>query len=568
MFSSVMLREKTKVTDFYGGPNAWDATMRTIEASSGRFTCMASSGHRIAAACEDGSVGVYDSVTGALRLSLNPGGPVLAVRGSPDGSMLFCAHQGPLITVWDIQTGGLIHTFAMESQAENIAICSMGRYLACGLSDGTVKIWEVESKTEISTPGSGLPVTHLCWLEPGEQLVVARGSSAQIWDVVGRRVLRSFTVQGRICGVVYAQKLNRFAIATTSEAKSTIMVIDPRTGKSFTNGTSQRISCLAFSPITEDFVCSIDAPGLELFSVAERSWRHFDHPATITSVSTLSNGAAVVTGSSIQLLSLDEGHGPPQQPTFSTLDVHVFDEGNIIAIIPTSRDYITLLDSATMSTLLTTPARAWTTSTGRLPILCASLTRRIAVFCFDDYRETCLELWRFGDKAPVWINQMSPMLKVASGISPSGSRLVVLKNNGPCTDVGTWNIGDGRPEAFSLIRRNWPSHPLEIKFESEDKFYSYHDTCRIPFTISPLTTPGVCSHSITRGEQQPLDERRRIHCDVDDAHEWVVSFSKRICWIPPVYIGSDRRCHWWAGDTLIMFGQDGVLRKLTFRVPS
>src|SRR5258708_139554 len=87
------LHGKTRVTGFYGRPDTWGVVVRTITAGSKRFTFMTTFGHRIAAACDDGTVGIYDSITGVLRLSLSPTDPVQVIRGSPDGSALFCAHR-------------------------------------------------------------------------------------------------------------------------------------------------------------------------------------------------------------------------------------------------------------------------------------------------------------------------------------------------------------------------------------------------------------------------------------------------------------------------------------------
>ena len=60
---------------------------------------MATFGHKIAAASDNGTVGIYDSDTGVLRLSLSLPDPAQAIQGSSDGSMLFCAHKTPSITV-------------------------------------------------------------------------------------------------------------------------------------------------------------------------------------------------------------------------------------------------------------------------------------------------------------------------------------------------------------------------------------------------------------------------------------------------------------------------------------
>ena len=514
----------------------------------------------IAAACDDGSVGIYDSVTGALRLSLNPGDLVKAMRGTPDGSTLLCAHQRFSVTAWDIQTGGLIHTFVPEREVEDIAVSLTGRYLACGLFNG-VKVWEVANKSEVSDFRSSSPVTHLCWLEREEQLVFTSKGLVHMWDVVARKILSNLVLKGSVRGVVYSQKLHTLAIVTTSEAESIITLVDSRKR---TRRTSRQISCFTFSQITKQLVCGTSTPGLELFSVPACKRRRFDHPAAIASVSVLPNGTAVanITGTGIQLLSLDQRHTPPRQPTTSILTVYTFDEGNIIAVVPTNRDRITLFESATMSPLLTIPAGSHKISTDLPPILCASLRHRIAFRSFQGRNLAYLEMWRFGSGTPAW--SRSPMygMALAGGILESGSRFMTLTSYGLYTYVETRNTEDGRTDSLCKFRWDLSLHPLEIKFESEHKFYSYHDTYRIPFIISTSNSLSN-ARSVTRGEKQPLDERR--YYDVDDAHEWVVCCSERICWIPPGYIGSGPCCHWWAGNMLIMFGQDRVLRSLTFR---
>ena len=520
-------------------------------------------GHWIAASSSDYTVAIYDSVTGALRLHLSPGGIVYAISGSPDGSTLFCVHNKASITVWDIQTGGIIHTFTPESRVENIAICSNGCYLACGSIDGSVKIWEVANKSEVATFDSGTPVTRLCWLEPGKQLLVAGRESAEVWDVVARRVLWNFTTNYEICGVAYAQRLDRFAIATTSKVQSTITVVDPHTGTSFIHNIPRHMLSLAFSPVTNEFVCSLGSHGVGLFSVPARGWRQFDHPFEITSVSTLLNGTVVAEGvaSGIQLLSLDEGYPLPQQSIVPEGRVYTLDEGNIVVLDPESeaRGPVVLLETATMSKLPNIPP--WTLN-NRNPsnILCASLKHRIAVQ-YGPY----LQLWRFGDETASWTDHIMQESRWIGGISPNGSRLAAISHSDTIARVRAWDVENGTRVADIRVGLPWFTHPLKIKFESEDKFYSHHATFRVPFTISGCW---VIHH--IRHEHLPPAKQPQRRYDVDDSREWIIGFSKRVCWIPPEYIRRDEYedCYCWVGNTLIMAGQDGVVRKLTFRESS
>jgi WD40 repeat protein len=53
------------------------------------------------------------------------------------GPPLFFAHPFS-VTMWDVQTGGLIHTFTTQSEIKDIAVSTSGDYIACGSSDGSV----------------------------------------------------------------------------------------------------------------------------------------------------------------------------------------------------------------------------------------------------------------------------------------------------------------------------------------------------------------------------------------------------------------------------------------------
>jgi len=534
---------------------------------------MAIIGHKIAAACDDGTVGIYDSITGALKLSLSPGHPVKAVAGSPDGSMLFCTHErSPSITMWDVQTGGLIHTFPLKSQVKATAISLNGRYLACGLTNGSVNVWEVANRMECPAFGNGWPVMHLCWLEPEERLAVVDAVSLRIWGVITGMVLYTFRMPDPVCGTTYSQKLNQLAIATSSGAESIITTIDLRTGTSSAScRIQQRLSCLAFSRTTKELVCGMQTHGLQLFNIPMKRWRQFDHPATITSVSTLSNGTVVVNaaGSGIQLLSLDSGYAPSRQPITPALTVHPADQERIITIVPTTHDHIILLEIATMRQLTRIPAQGDRVSLANHTVIpCASLVKLMAVYCFIEGGKKNLQLWKFGHQLlPEWTVETDELPPIAR-ISPRSARLVTFHVVHDKSYFRIRDMGNGGLLANLLL--DHPVPPLDVTFDSEDLFYSLHETHRILYVfVTPSAVPvsesGTPNHLITCKGQVPLASQPwKREFFVDDSHEWVVSGSQRICWIPPGYIGSAQGSYCWVGSTLVMAGQDGTLRKFIF----
>ena len=570
-----------KITEFHGRPNAWGIILRTITATSKRVTCMTTFGHKIAGAYDDDTVAIYDSVTGVLQLSLNPGNPVQAIRGSPGGSILFCAQKTPSITVWDIQTGGLIHTFILDRNPEDIAVSLGGRYLACGLPDGSVKVWVVTNKMEGAAIWKSSSATRFCWLKPEEQLAVSTGASALVWDIVAGTLLHSFTIRYPIHHMVYSRKFNRLAMVTTSESglRNAVEIVNFQPGTTTTINHAQRdLTCFAFSQTAEQLVFGKKTGGLRLFNFPTQRWGNIEHPDAIKSVSPLPNGTVVAhfAGSGVQLLSLDGGHATSQRlDTISALHLHSLDQEKIIAILSASRNCIVLLEAAELSQLLQIPVpKTHTSPIDHTHVFCASIGNRMAVCYFEASRKYHMQLWRWGPrgKGPglAWTVEIGGSPSIG-GISPSGVRIVTFYNAGNQTCVCAWNTF-GELEARLRVD---PIHPLDITFGSNTLFYSYHDTYRVPYVLTipdrsvpptPSPEPTTPRH-LSAHYPMPLIDRSQGRYDVDDAHEWVVSNSKRICWIPPVYIGSVQPSYCWAGSSLFMAGQDGTLRRLTFQGP-
>jgi hypothetical protein len=112
----------------------------------------------------------------------------------------------------------------------------------------------------------------------------------------------------------------------------------------------------------------------------------------------------------------------------------------------------------------------------------------------------------------------------------------------------------------------------DIIFDSETRFYLKIDApgqhIQIPFDITaPL--PGWVSHTITKGEPMPLSEPRATPpYTLDPNCEWVLDTqSRKICWISPGNLRRGNGGHFWAGLSLVMVGDDGVVRKVSFKEP-
>jgi len=176
----VVDNQLSPVTAFSGAPHSWGLLLRTIDVRPRQLTCIATSVHRIVAACED-TVIIYDAVTGVVLQSISAPETVIKVQGSPDGSALFFGHSLS-VTMWDVQTGGLIHTFTAQSPINDITVSTTGDHIACGLSNGSIKYWGIHTKEEGKSFGGSQPVVTMCWLAPLE-LAVATQTSVYIHNI-------------------------------------------------------------------------------------------------------------------------------------------------------------------------------------------------------------------------------------------------------------------------------------------------------------------------------------------------------------------------------------------------
>ena len=299
-----------------------------------------------------------------------------------------------------------------------------------------------------------------------------------------------------------------------------------------------------------------------MVDISTGCWKHFDFPTTVASVSTLSNGTVVVNaaGSGIQMLRLGQEPSSPQQPT-PLLTAYPLDKGRIIATVPTTDDRIIFLGTATMSQVFSIlTQKGLSVAAGHTVVLCASLENKIAVCCLKGWTNSGLGMWEFSHGYPQW-TYSEPILPSVGNLSPAGTRLVTYGRDSDRRGcVGIWDMHCGKPSAWTETD---DPPPIDIIFDSEVRFYLYGNTHREPYVINTVSqTDDPTIDSITRYTKQQLDgqvlEERYF---LDDGREWVICGSKRICWVPPGYIGSS---HCWAGSSLVMVGQDGTLRKLTF----
>ena len=577
---SVIDDRLSRVTTFSGAPVTWGLLLRTIDVRPGQLTCIATSVRMIVAACGD-AVTIYDAVTGVLRQSLHAPEVVTKIQGSPDGSILFFGHSLS-VAMWDVQTGGLIHTFTTRSLINDIAVSTTGDHIACGLSDGSVAFWNVHTKEEGKGFGDGRPVVTIRWISPLE-LVVATRNSVYIRDVAVDKTSNSFPISDPVWGMVYLADGHEFVVGTSQPGEGvdqelcTLETIKCEVGHIWVRkepGTpleqrsSAHIGPLRYpTAVGKEIVCITPPSGVQSFNTRSHDWT--SSPPLLgaaASVIVSSNGNLVVqTKDSIQIFSIDVLASNEAHENVRPSHVYPLGKEHIVCLLQPNR-HLTLLELETLRELR--PDKDTPPLSSLLTNQSPSGHGLVAEFGFS----AVVQAWQSGTPLPgrtEAAEEDTPLI----GLSPNHTRVVTVYES-PRQELRVKDVPGGIILAnLSLEDADFEAGEVyDITFDSETRFYLKIDRpgwhAQIPHDI--IASPsGLHSYTITRGEPAPFSEPRATPPYTLDANcEWVTDAeSRKICWIPPGTIRRGNGGHFWAGLSLVMVGDDGVVRKLTFEEP-
>ncbi|WP_323138564.1 MULTISPECIES: helix-turn-helix domain-containing protein [unclassified Streptomyces] len=106
---------------------------------------------------DNGTIRLWDVMTGKLRTTFDGALDVQSVVFSPDGQTLASGTLDGTARLWDVTTGNLRATLTGHTNGvSSLAFSPDGRTLASGGEDGTVRLWDVD------LPGPAEAITRIC----------------------------------------------------------------------------------------------------------------------------------------------------------------------------------------------------------------------------------------------------------------------------------------------------------------------------------------------------------------------------------------------------------------------
>ena len=170
----------------------------SLEGHTGAVHSMSfsSDGKTLASGAYDNMVKLWNVELGT-NIAIFPGGRSMSF--SSDGTTLASAWKDT-VKLWDVTTQQVIATLSHTSFVHSVSFSSNGGILASGLEDGTIKLWNIETKESITTLEGHTDRVHSVSFSADGTLLVSGSDDNRIklWDIKTKENIT--TLEGHTAG--------------------------------------------------------------------------------------------------------------------------------------------------------------------------------------------------------------------------------------------------------------------------------------------------------------------------------------------------------------------------------
>ena len=203
-----------------------------------RAIAISSDGQTLVSASADQTIKLWNLKTGALLRTIAidaTDGIVQTLLISVDGQRLATATNRNTVQLWDAQTGRLIRTLVdQENQATSqrapipLAFSPDAQTLATADTDHSVKIWNAHSGARIITlKGHTQPLLGLAFSPDGQRLASSDGKTGQLWNLATYHTVHSFDLDHSIGHPIQLDNLGQVAFSPDGKTLSTSTLLLP-----------------------------------------------------------------------------------------------------------------------------------------------------------------------------------------------------------------------------------------------------------------------------------------------------------------------------------------------------
>jgi WD40 repeat protein/tRNA A-37 threonylcarbamoyl transferase component Bud32 len=302
--------------------------LRTLKGHTKEVTCVVYSpdGKQVASSSDDGTIKVWDAVTGRVIFSLSGSADrIREVAYSPDGERLAGAAQDGTVKVWDVRQpeNPPLELVGNAGPAWDVAFSPDGSKLASTHDRGVI-VWDSRSGKQcwIGQEHAGTVRTAAFSPDSKQLATGSEDETVVLWEVAsGRPLLRPFQKhKGWVLSVAFSPDGRRLASASQDE---TVIVWDTATGESVQTlrGHSGLVWRAVFSPDRNrpEELASASRDGTVILwdlRTGRPTRTIKGHSDGVTGVDYSPDGRYLVSGSWDRTLKIWDAHTSPEARVF------------------------------------------------------------------------------------------------------------------------------------------------------------------------------------------------------------------------------------------------------------
>ena len=193
----------------------WDACIRIFSMGETVQKIVFSQKGALIAACGDHLVKIFDTMTGANRLTFHKDSSIISIAFSPDDNFVAIGNLNGILDIWDVQTGTLFRAFNGNMHIYSISFSPGGNMIAAGCSNG-IEVWNLFSGANYKSLAHPNAVNSVCWL--GEEHIMLGSND---------RTVRKWDLQQRThCPSIFAKSLTRVINVASSQGSILVASAD------------------------------------------------------------------------------------------------------------------------------------------------------------------------------------------------------------------------------------------------------------------------------------------------------------------------------------------------------
>jgi WD40 repeat protein len=512
----------------------WDTRTRTIPVHDDVDRVVFSQTGTLIAALGNNRIRIFNVTTGASIATFDEQQPVETVAFSHDDTFLVSALSDGTVRVLEVQTGNLVHTFRGHPDAvTSVAFSPSGAMIASGSRDSTIRVWDTSSGCcEYSLEGHLAEVWAVCWYGTENEVISGSADGAVlIWDLSTRT--HSYLIHvhtNMVTSVAFSQDF-----VASGSCDGEVSIYDSHSGNLLhTIPTNDRIVSVQFSARGDKMMYAYQNSASIWDLGKNKCVSTIKHDGYNAKFSPDGMYVASHLGKFVKVWGIENGRSSPiavDQHSGPVVQVSIASDGRLVK--SESNEDVKIWDATSGKCLFTSDSTRYSTR--------FSLDFALAASVPDLLHDPPLKWSILNVRTGRLIKKMDYLCTRLVALSSDGTRMASFSHVG----IELWSLVTGKRLAQLELDHQWKSD-IAFNVDGSSILITAGDGSTKSWRITPTPPPDQRSSSSKTSASLPMvlvpmhpgqDASAPLICqsyDYNIGDEWIVGQDgARVLWVPP-----------------------------------